>query len=187
MLIITIMDKMKHIKYFFFCFFLLSFISLMSDGSTQEVLDSPIVLNYAHNELPNWGVLKNIEGFVYIDLDDDYIHKLIAFIKDDGFEEPPYFGAGLVGAHITVIYPEEITKYGIEEIQECGEIIFFTLKDCKIVHPPKWQKIDEVYFIVIDAPQLDQIRQKYGLPTREYDFHITIGVKPKIAKEASYN
>lgn len=79
-----------------------------------------------------------------------------------------------------IIFPDEVTKYGIEEIEECGEIIHFKLIDCKVVHPAKWQEIDEVYFIVIDSPQLDLIRQKYGLPKREYDFHITIGIKPRV-------
>ena len=82
------------------------------------------------------------------------------------------------------MYPEEATKYGVKEIKECGEMISFVPKKCQVVHPPRWKEIDEVYFIVVDAPQLDQIREKYGLPKREYDFHITIGVKPKMAKAA---
>jgi hypothetical protein len=38
--------------------------------------------------------------------------------------------------------------------------------------------MSEVYFVVVEAPELDRIRAKYGLPQRLYPFHITIGAKP---------
>lgn len=161
--------------------------ALFATSVAQEIPapSCPMILNYTDKNLPHHGILKNSNGFVYVDLDDEYIHKLITFIQQDGFEEPPYFGdPGLVGAHITVMYPEEATKYGVKEIRECGEMVSFVPKKCQVVHPPRWKEIDEVYFIVVDAPQLDQIRKKYGLPKREHDFHITIGVKPKMAKAA---
>ena len=149
----------------------------------REIPSDSIVLKYVENHLPHCGVLKNSGRFVYVDVDDEYIHKLISFIQKDGFEEPPYFGAeDLVGAHISVIYPEEIKKFIVEDIQECGETISFTPKRCEVVNPPIWQGIDEVYFIVVEAPELDRIREKYGLPKRKYEFHITIGVKPKVAE-----
>ncbi|MCF7852426.1 MAG: hypothetical protein K9M07_04195 [Simkaniaceae bacterium] len=157
-------------------------ITIFSSCIAQEASSCPMILNYIQQNLPNCGVLKNSDGFVYVDVDDKYIHKLVTFIQKDGFEKPPYFGdSGLVGAHITVIYPGEIKKYGVGRIQECGETIYFIPKECQIVHPPKWQKIDEVYFLVVEAPELDRIREKYRLPKREYAFHITIGVKPKMA------
>lgn len=145
----------------------------------------PVILNYIDKNLPHQGTLKNSNGFVYVDLDDNYVYKLISFIQQDGFQEPPYFGSpGLVGAHITVMYPEETKKYGIKEMKEYGSTISFVPTKCQVVHPPRWEGIDEVYFIVVEAPELDKIREKYGLPKREYDFHITIGVKPKMAKSA---
>jgi len=151
----------------------------------QEAPSCPKVLHYVQDQLPHCGILKKSESFVYVDVDDEYIHKLITFIQKDGFEEPPYFvNSDSVGAHITVMYEDEVKKYGIGEIQECGEKIYFTPKECKIVHPPRWQEMDEVYFIVVEAPELDRIRKKYGLTKKEYDFHITIGVKPKMAKSA---
>jgi len=75
-------------------------------------------------------------------------------------------------------------KYGVERIQECGETIDFVPKECQVVHPPRWKAIDKVYFVVVEAPELDRIREKYGLLKRKYPFHITIGVKPKMAKAA---
>ncbi|MBS0621829.1 MAG: hypothetical protein JSR80_02580 [Verrucomicrobia bacterium] len=137
------------------------------------------ILNYVKKNLPHHGILKNSDGFLYVDIDDEYIHQLVLFIQKEGFEEPPYFGRpDLVGAHITVIYPDEVKEYGISEIQECGEVIDFTPRECQVVRPLNLQEVDEVYFLSVDAPALDRIREKYGLPKREYDFHITIGMKP---------
>jgi hypothetical protein len=140
-------------------------------------------MQYAEQHLSHRGVLKNTSGFVYVDVEDDYIHKLLPFLTKEGFEEPPYFGqTDLVGAHISVIYPREVENYHIEEIEECGEEIFFELRECQLAHPPNWKTIDQVYFITVEAPRLDQIREKYGLPKREHNFHITVGVKPLLNK-----
>lgn len=136
------------------------------------------ILEYSQTHLPLTGELKTLDGFVYVDLDDNYIHTLVDFIRDQGFQEPPYFGEKLIGAHITVFYPSEL-KNQISE--ECGVAVSFTLRECQIVHPPCWQDVEEVYLIVVDAPLLDHIREKYGLPKRQYDFHITIGIKTKVA------
>lgn len=155
----------------------LMFIIAVSAECEIAVPSCDAILNDIENNLPHVGILKNSDGFVYVDVDDGYIHNLITWIQQDGFEEPPYFGAGLVGAHITVIYPDEIKKYGLTDITECGEQISFVPKDCQIVYPPRGKEIDEVYFVVVESPQLDQIRKKYGLTKREYVFHITIGVK----------
>lgn len=173
------MRHLGHISIFLVVFFATSFAREIPAPSC------PVILNYIEKKLPHSGTLRSSDGFVYVDLDDEYIHGLIPFIQQDGFQEPPYFGeAGLVGAHITVIYPEEVAKYGVKEIRESGEVISFVPQKCQVVHPPKWKQIDEVYFIVVEAPQLDKIREKYGLPKRKVPFHITIGVKPKMAKSA---
>ena len=121
---------------------------------------------------------KRLDGFLYVDLDDNYIHSLVDFIRDQGFQEPPYFGEKLIGAHITVAYPNEIRN---QIMEECGMPVSFTLRECQIVHPPRWKEVEEVYLIVVDAPMLDQLREKYGLSKRQYDCHITIGVKLKAA------
>jgi hypothetical protein len=145
----------------------------------------PEIINYIEENLAHHGTLRKSGGFVYLDLDDEYVHQLITFIENDGFEEPPYFGEeGLVGAHITVMSASETKKYGISEIKECGEEIYFVPKKCQVVNPFGWDRMEEVYFIVVEASRLDAIREEYGLPKSEHDFHITIGVKPKIAQSA---
>jgi hypothetical protein len=170
---------MKYIHAFFIVFILLS-----GRCFAQEAIDCPQIIEFAQKNLPHCGVLKMSNGFVYVDVDDAYVHDLVGFIQDQGFEEPPYFGKVYsAGAHISVMYKDETAQYGIQKIDECGQKICFTLKSCQVVHPPTWKEIDEVYLIVVDAPELHRIRKKYGMP-RGYAFHITIGVKPKVEKAA---
>lgn len=122
------------------------------------------------------GTLGEAEnGFVYLHIDDAFIHDLIKFIEPDGFIEPPYFGKpGLIGAHISVFYADEPRTGLIEEI---GQTFSFSPAQCKIIQPPNWPEVEGVYIIEVDSPELDAIRQKYGLGPRELGFHITIGIK----------
>jgi hypothetical protein len=159
---------------------LLFFTLLCCRGIAQEAPSSFAILNYIRENLPQSGVLKISDGLIYVAVDEGYIHKLVGFIQKDGFEEPPYFGnSGLVGAHITVVTPDECKAYGIGTVQECGKMICFTPKTCQVVHPPRLLEIDEVYLVTVEAPELDLIREKVGLPKREYDFHITVGFKKR--------
>lgn len=157
------------------------FLLVLTSGAYTEY-SCPAVLDAIEKELPHYGVLKHEGDFVYVDLDDDYIHKLVQLIPNEGFQEPPYFGrADLVGAHISVIFPGECN---VEEIQEYGQKIPFTIKECQVVRPLQMLGVDEVYLVVVDAPELAFIRKKYGLPKYKYDFHITIGVKPSYNSSA---
>lgn len=137
------------------------------------------ILHYSQ-QLPHSGVLKNRGDFLYVDVEDGYIHKLIREIESEGFIEPPYFGSSdLVGAHITVMYPDEMKEYGIQDVEECGQTIEFSLKDCQLVSPPRWKEVESVYVLTVEAPELDSLRAKYGLPEKRHAFHITIGLKLK--------
>ena len=183
------MQKLKY--YFLLLLFVLSNLSAQGplSASIYELYDSSKATAQTRAAIMNWaqklshvGVLKNENGFIYVDVDDAYIHKLVTFLEKEGFEKPPYFGRpGLVGAHITVIYSYETAKYGIEEIEECGKKISFKIKECQIIQPPSWDA-EELCLLVIEAPELNRIRYKYGLPKQKYPFHITIGIKPKMAK-----
>lgn len=118
-------------------------------------------------DLPLSGEIREINGFVYVDISDDYIHTLIPYIEAEGFESPPYFGPDLAGAHITLTLPgEEISSFPL------GKTVSFTLKECQIVG-------NKYFIIVVDSPELEKIRTELGLlPLPLYPFHITIGILP---------
>ncbi len=103
---------------------------------------------------------------------------LSEFISEEGYELPPYFGRDeLHGAHISVIYSKEAKEYGVGKVKEVGETIYFKPLGCRVVAPKNWKDVDEVYVIAVQAPVLNRLRKKYGLPKAGQDFHITIGVK----------
>ena len=171
---------MKVFRYVF-----LAWIGICTQCFAQTAPHCSQIMDYVEKKLPHCGVLKMTPTFVFVDLDDAYIHSLTPFIEQDGFQEPPYFGDPYTeGAHISIMYSEEVKKYGIKKIAECGEVIHFTPKTCEIVHHSTWKEMEEIYLIVVDAPELDKIRKKYGLPPLNFPFHITIGVKPKKANAA---
>lgn len=130
----------------------------------------PLSLMKKAEALPHVGTLKQTpEGLAYVDLDDRYIHELVC----GGFEKPPYFEEGLIGAHITAIYADE----EIELTQELGTDIPFTLGEFQVIHPPHFPNVSEALLITVHAPALELLRKKHGLPPLPFPFHITIGVK----------
>ncbi len=147
-------------------------------GEEMDIFQRRIIVHFAEKELPNWGVICCDNGFVYLKIDDKYVHTLLPFIKKENFQSPPYFsGTDRVGAHITIIYPYEMAQYGITSIEEAGVKAYFRVIDCKIVSPPSWQEDERAYLVGVESSLLDSLRKKYGLPNKKYDFHITIGVR----------
>ena len=145
----------------------------------EEVSNHHEVINDLRQNFSLSGILKADEGFVYVDIEDGFIYRFIDQSSKEGFDLPPYFGPGLVGAHITVIYPDELQQYGLKDFEGLGERIPFELKECQIVFPKSWEGVEQVFLVTVEAPILDEFREKYGLPKRKYDYHITLGVKLK--------
>jgi hypothetical protein len=110
-----------------------------------------------------------------LSIDDAYIHQLFPLLEDGRVKKPDYFGEKSVGAHITIIYPEENKKVDAYDLQQ--ELSFF-VKD--IVTAEIGQKT--YYVLLIESPSLLKLRKKYSLPKllsfKGYSigFHITIGV-----------
>ncbi|MES2272822.1 MAG: hypothetical protein V4487_01345 [Chlamydiota bacterium] len=167
-------------KYGFFLFFLLA----LQMGIAGEVSCAQEIVSCIERNFSNSGVLSSSpNGFFYVKVDDGYVHQLNEFVHDMDFEKPPYFGELYdSGAHISVIYPNEING-SIPEITELGESILFQVTGCEIFQTPDWEGIEQVYVVLVDSPALDQLRKKYGF-FEEPNFHITIGVKRTLKSAA---
>lgn len=137
--------------------------------------DAAEIIQVVEQQMPLSGELRNCNGFIYLDVDDAYIHRLIDLIDLPGFEEPPYFGDGLVGAHISIFYQDD----GIENVEELGQTFTFVPKECITVKPGKWEGVEEVYCLRVESPELDQLRAKYGGSKSHHPLHITIAVNYK--------
>ena len=129
------------------------------------------------SKLPSKGILKtNLHNLTYLNIDDAYIHQSFPFLTDKQANKPDYFSdnKNFIGAHISVIYPEEQTlcdrSYLSREYDFSIEGLFSTFIDEK-----------KYYALKVIAPQLTAIRQAADLPAKPcyknylVDLHITIG------------
>lgn len=133
--------------------------------------------------VPLFGVLKQAsDGYVYVDVSNNFIHGIFPLIKEKDIEKPPYFESKYqrVGAHISVMKSEEVEE--IEEIEEIGEEFTFKLGGLKSVEPEGWDDVERVWFIQVESPELEQLRKKYGFSKKlnGHEFHITVAVKKKV-------
>jgi hypothetical protein len=107
-------------------------------------------------------------------------------LENERIKKPDYFGEKSVGAHITIVYPEENINIHVHDLQQ--EHTFFVKN---IVATEIDQKA--YYVLLIDSPSLLQLRRKYNLPDllcfKGYSvrFHVTIGVKDEVRRIACLN
>lgn len=125
------------------------------------------------------GWIEQTDEYCYLNIDDGFVHsafpQLAAF--GDGIQKPDYFHASdAIGAHISVIYPEEHVELLRENM---GQIHHFQLG--RLI---KAQYDVSTYFILsVISPSLNCLRQMHHLavqPTfkgQQIMFHITIGVR----------
>lgn len=123
--------------------------------------------------LPKSGKLvQKPSGYAYLKLDDRYIHELFPRLNaEPEYKKPPYFRRkDSPGAHISVIYENEKVS-----LSETGQTFNFELKDIRVVRTNKASFI----ILTVFAPELERLRQSYGLKPRlnDQEFHITIAKK----------
>lgn len=159
-------------SFFFINLSAFEFENFINQFFSSNVHNDQAIINWATENLPQNGVLKeNHEGFVYLKVDDGYINQLFQFVDDYAYEKPPYFRrSDSPGAHISVFYVQERKKTGV--IHEIGDKFTFKIVSVAYV-PPKTQK----YIVLkISSPELENLRTKYDLSPylKGHDFHITI-------------
>lgn len=126
-------------------------------------------------ELPQHGILQEKKGYIYLKLDDQYIHSLYHIIQkfDNKAQKPPYFRTSdAVGAHISVMYERETENLKVEEI---GKKFNFVVSKLKFVE----SKGKRYYVLRVESSELERLRLKYGLTKllNGFKYHITIAVK----------
>jgi hypothetical protein len=142
-----------------------------------EWLLNPELDKIARTQLPCKGLLlQNFQNrYVYLKVSDDFIHKLFPLLQENDKQIPSYFSSSdHIGAHISVIYPEE--SYPVPILPEINNNYGFEIGSLF-----KAQLGEKTYLgLTVKSPELDQLRLRYGLSTqlnfRGYlvPFHITI-------------
>lgn len=155
--------------------FAANFYSWYSKQSGVNIQSWQPVVEYAQAHLPMEGRLtQKSDGFVYLKVDDDYIHTLYPMLglKEERFHEPDYFRTkNSPGAHVTVFYVEDHVKP-----EEIGQIFHLYPKLIKIV---KTSKRMSYAILEVESPELERLREKYGLSPKihGHEFHITLAQK----------
>lgn len=134
------------------------------------------------SKVPLYGTLKQAsDGYVYLDVSNNFINGIFPLIKEDNIEKPPYFTGKYqrIGAHISVFRSEETDM--LEDIEEIGEDFSFELGALKATNPEGWDEMERVWFVQVESKELCQLRRKYGLPQKlnGHEFHITVAVRRK--------
>lgn len=126
--------------------------------------------------LPTEGKVKQaVNGFLYLDIDDRYIHEIFPLLKQSNLQKPDYFSmeTNFIGAHISIIYPDELIEVKTDLI---GKQYAFTINGLFFT-----EILNTRYFALkVQAPGLLAVRAQYALPEQlkiygyHIDFHITI-------------
>lgn len=128
------------------------------------------------------GILKQKDnGYLYVDVSNDYIAAALPLIEAPGKLVPPshYTSKKGIGAHISVMYENELIDHEIWEIHELGQEYTFTILELRTVKLNKDGKMKKLWLLAVAAPELEALRTSYGLSPKlkGHDFHITIGTQ----------
>ncbi|MBS0603890.1 MAG: hypothetical protein JSS60_02505 [Verrucomicrobia bacterium] len=157
---------------------------LMSE--VKEDLPSPIynsasISAYARAALPQKGILRqDHEGFVYLELPDEYITELSPLIHDPASETVPLYYLEPSPAHIPVILPHEwAQRKGWGELKDLDKSFSFKINGVSSLNPKRWPGVEKVYFLRISSPELEKFRERCLLPSRirGHEFHVAIAYK----------
>ena len=141
-----------------------------------EALCNDKILQHAKG-FAKQGTLNQQDNYCYLKVNDNYIHALYPFLSIYGdIKKPNYFNSpDGIGAHISVIYPEE----GIKPVITSS----FHKHDFSVVQfgVANYQQ-KSFYVLIIHSYALERIRKQYMLhpmplfQKQRIFFHITIGV-----------
>jgi len=140
-------------------------------------------------QIPQRGILKQKDnGYLYVDVSNDFVALALPLIEAPGKIVPPHHFTSSkgIGAHISVMYENEQIQNEIWEIAELGQEFTFTIMEVRTVKVNRDNKMSKLWLIAVDAPELEKLRESYGLSPKikGHDFHITIGSQvPHINKE----
>jgi hypothetical protein len=77
------------------------------------------------------------------------------------------------------MYENEQIDNEIWEIAEVGQEIAFRVLELRTVKLTRDNKMKKLWLLAVDAPELERLRESYGLSSKlkGHDFHITIGTQ----------
>lgn len=135
-------------------------------------------------QLEHKGVLKQkANGYLYIDVSDDYIAQILPLIDASGIDAPGrlvppthYTSRRGIGAHISVMYENEQIENEVWEVDELGQEFSFSILELRTVKMNRDNRMKKIWLLAVSSPELESLREKYGLSPKlhGHDFHITL-------------
>jgi hypothetical protein len=156
-------------------------------ANDYQVEDQPYVIEKAL-QFEQRGTLKQKDnGYLYLEVSKDFIAEILPLIDAPGKIVPPqhYTSKKGIGAHISVMYENELIMNEIWEIYELGQEFPFSVMELRTVKLNKNNKVKKLWLIAVAAPELERLRESYGLTSllKNHDFHITVGTQIPAVKE----
>jgi hypothetical protein len=152
------------------------------------VYNSVSICAYARYALPKKGILRqDHEGFVYLELSDNFITEIYSLIHDQKNEEAPLYYVESSPAHIPVILPHEWTqRKGWGEIKDLENQFAFEISTLRSLKPTCWPDVEKIYFFEIKSHELENLRERHLLPPRirGHDFHVAVAFEKAVRKPA---
>jgi hypothetical protein len=168
-------------KFFVIAVLASSLISPLSAAQDYQIENQPQVIEKIV-QFKQKGILKQKEnGYLYIEVTNDFIATALPLIEAQGKIVPPrhYTSKKGIGAHISVMYENEQIMNEIWEIKELGQEFDFTIMELRTVKLNKNNKVQKLWLVAVAAPELEKLRESYGLSSKlkGHDFHITVGTQ----------
>ena len=130
------------------------------------------------SKLPRAGfITRNPEtGYIYLDLDDEWIFNVSELMERYGYETPPYFyGSGATGAHISLI-PAAVGKNHLEEDMNIGKKCSFTVTGASPLYPTyRFYGIESVYVLWVESEELEDYLKRFNQRVGFKHLHIIVG------------
>ena len=168
-------------------FFILTLLTLVLPFAAFAKVDyqvepQPQVVEMALS-LENCGELKQKDnGYLYVDVSDKFIAEILPLLECPGRIAPPshYTSKKGIGAHVSVMYENERITNDLWEIAELGETYAFDvteLRSLKVANRDGHMK--KLWLIALDAPQLEQLRESYGLAPKLKGYQLPAAKNPE--------
>lgn len=166
---------------------LVLFTASLGAVTDYHVENQPAVIERAA-EFKQKGILKQKDnGYLYLEVSPEFIRETLPLVEAYGKMVPPrhYTSKKGIGAHISVMYENEQIENEIWEIKELGQEYEFSVMELRTVKLSRDNKIKKLWLLAVAAPELEKLRESYGLPSKlkGHDFHITLATQipgPKI-------
>ncbi len=143
------------------------------------IVDSPQVLETAKKVNQVGQLCLKSNGYSYVNVDDAFVENVANLLPTEGDFKPLPTGSKKLGAHISVLYEDEMIGKEIWDFVDAGDWFSFEVRDLRYFDRKTGNGIKRYWLLAVDAPGLQRLRKHYGLKPKlqGHDFHITLGTE----------